>query len=130
MDDLSNLTILVIDDSFVNRQYIKTILEERNVKVIEAGDGSEALDILESAKPDLIILDLLMPIMGGIETLQNIRERGHSYPVLVLTADIHEATRKSCLNLGVSGFINKPTNEREVIRLIKAVFSQPSSKEL
>lgn len=127
METLSDLSVLVIDDSFVNRQYIKTILEEKNMHVIEAGDGMEALDILETAKPDLIILDLLMPIMGGIETLQKIRDKGCGYPILVLTADIHDSTRQKCLELGVSGFINKPTNEREVIKLIKMVFDSQAS---
>ncbi len=124
MESLSGLTILVIDDSFVNRQYIKTVLEDKNISVIEAGDGAEALDILESSKPDLIILDLLMPVMDGIETLQNIRDKGFTYPILVLTADIHDATRQKCLQLGVSGFINKPTTEREILKLINAVFSK------
>ncbi len=123
METLSNLSVLIIDDSFVNRQYIKTILEERNMQVIEAGDGAEAMDILETAKPDLLILDLLMPIMGGVETLQKIRDKGYRYPILVITADIHDSTRQKCLELGVSGFINKPTNEREVIKLIKLAFN-------
>lgn len=127
METLANLNVLVIDDSFVNRQYIKTILEERRIQVIEAGDGSEGLDILESTRPDLIILDLLMPIMGGIETLQKIRDKGYQYPILVITADIHDSTRQKCLDLGVLGFINKPTNEREVLRLIKMVFDKKQS---
>lgn len=124
MESSLNLNVLLVDDSFVNRQYIRTVLEEKNINVIEAGDGAEALDILESSTPDLIILDLLMPIMGGVETLQKIRDRGHQYPILVLTADINDSTRQTCLKLGVSGFINKPTNEREILKLIKAVFQQ------
>jgi len=122
MKNLSGLNVLVIDDSFVNRQYIKTVLEEKEVFVIEAGDGSEAIDILETQQPDLIILDLLMPVMDGIETLQKIRLKGFKLPVLVLTADINDSTRQKCLQLGVSGFINKPTNGKENLKLINAVF--------
>jgi len=122
MKNLSKLNVLVIDDSFVNRQYIKAVLEEQEVLVIEAGDGSEAIEILESHQPDLIILDLLMPIMGGVETLQKIRANGYNYPILVLTADINDLTRQSCLQLGVSGFIKKPTNGKEILKLIHAVF--------
>jgi twitching motility two-component system response regulator PilH len=122
MENLPNLNVLVIDDSFVNRQYIKAVLEERNIVVTEAGDGSEAIDILESHQPDLIILDLLMPVMDGIETLQKIRSKGYNYPILVLTADINDSTRQNCLKLGVSGFINKPTNGKEILKLISAVF--------
>jgi twitching motility two-component system response regulator PilH len=122
MENIANLNVLVIDDSFVNRQYIKAVLEERNIVVTEAGDGSEAIDILESHQPDLIILDLLMPVMDGIETLQKIRSKGYNYPILVLTADINDSTRQNCLKLGVSGFINKPTNGKEILKLISAVF--------
>lgn len=122
MENYPNLNVLVIDDSFVNRQYIKAVLEEKDIIVIEAGDGAEAIDILESNQPDLIILDLLMPVMDGVETLQKIRSKGYSYPILVLTADISDSTRQNCLKLGVSGFINKPTNGKEILKLITAVF--------
>ena len=122
MKNLSGLHVLVIDDSFVNRQYIKTVLEEEEILVIEAGDGSEALDILETSKPDLIILDLLMPVIDGVETLQKIRGRGYRFPILILTADMNDTTRQTCLQSGVSGFINKPTNGKEILKLIDTVF--------
>jgi CheY-like chemotaxis protein len=122
MDNLLNINVLVIDDSFVNRQFIKALLEEESMQVIEAGDGAEALDILVTLKPDVIILDLLMPVMDGMETIQKIRANGYDFPILVLTADILESTRQKCLELGVAGFIKKPTNGKEIIRLIKAVF--------
>ncbi|HEY4788031.1 MAG TPA: response regulator [Bacteroidales bacterium] len=122
MKELSALNILVIDDSFVNRQYIKAVLEEEGINVVEAGDGTEALDILKTYTPDLVILDLLMPVMGGIETLQEIRNRKYDFPILILTADINDSTRQTCLQLGASGFINKPTNGKDILKLIKKVF--------
>lgn len=122
MNSLSNTQVLVIDDSFVNRQFIKAILEENHMNVIEAGDGTEALDILVSHKPDLIILDLLMPVMDGIEALQKIRMLGFKVPILILTADIHDSTREKCEKLGVSGFIKKPTNYKELMKHILNVF--------
>jgi len=124
MNNLSDIDVLVVDDSFVNRQFIKAILEERLMKVTEAGDGLEALDILVTHTPDLIILDLLMPVMDGIETLQKIREQGYDYPILILTADIHESTRQKCLQLNVAGFINKPTKGKDILRLIEIVFHE------
>jgi len=124
MNNLSGINVLVVDDSFVNRQFIKAILEDSLMKVTEAGDGMEALDILIGHKPDLIILDLLMPVMDGIETLQKIREQGYDYPILILTADIHESTRQKCLQLNVAGFINKPTKGKDILKLIQTVFQQ------
>jgi CheY-like chemotaxis protein len=127
MGDLSNINILIIDDSFVNRQYIKAVLEENLIHVIEAGDGAEALDILESHSPHLVILDLMMPVMDGIETLKKIRANGYDFPILILTADIQEATRQKCELLGVTGFIKKPTNAKEIIRLINGAFTGKES---
>ncbi len=122
MDDFSNLKVLVIDDSFVNRQLMKTILDEHFKQVIEAGDGLEALEILESAiVPDLVILDLMMPVMDGVETLRRIRELGYVFPVIVITADIEEVNHMKCLEIGISGFINKPIHASQVIRIIMEV---------
>lgn len=125
MDDLSNLSVLVIDDSYVNRQLMKTILDDEFKEVIEAGDGTEALEILASGtKPDLVILDLMMPVMDGIETLKRIRELGYIIPIIVITADIEGANRIKCLELGVSGFINKPIYGTQVVRLINGVLKK------
>jgi CheY-like chemotaxis protein len=122
MDDLSSLSVLVIDDSYVNRQLMKTILDDEFKEVIEAGDGTEALEILESGtKPDLVILDLMMPVMDGIETLKRIRKLGYAIPIIVITADIEDANRTKCIELGVSGFINKPIYGTQVVRLINGV---------
>lgn len=121
MENRNNIEVLIIDDSYVNRQFIKYLLEENNYTIIEAGDGGEALDILCAHTPDVIILDLLMPKMDGIETLKNIRDQGFKYPILILTANINESDRTRCEELGVSGFIKKPTNGKEIINLIQKV---------
>ncbi len=125
MDDLFGLSVLVIDDSYVNRQLMKTILDDEFKEVIEAGDGIEALEILESGvKPHLIILDLMMPVMDGIETLRRIRELGYAIPIIVITADIEGENRIKCMELGVAGFINKPIYGTQVVRLINGVLKK------
>ena len=121
----SHTDALVVDDSFLNRQLLKTILEDEfGISVKEAGDGLEAVDLLKAYVPDFIILDLMMPVMDGIEALMTIRERGLSVPVIILTADIQETTRDKCLKLGVSGFINKPSSETDIINLVKDVLQK------
>jgi len=128
MDDLFNLKVLIIDDSFVNRQLMKTILDDHFNQVIEAGDGLEALEILESAiVPDLVILDLMMPVMDGLETLRRMRELGYVFPIIIITADIEEVNHIKCLELGISRFINKPIHGYQVIRIIKEVLQNSKS---
>jgi CheY-like chemotaxis protein len=125
MDNLSDLSVLVIDDSYVNRQLMKTILDDEFKEVIEAGDGIEALEILESGiKPHLIILDLMMPVMDGVETLRRIRELGYAVPIIVITADIEGVNRIKCMELGVAAFINKPIYGTQVVRLINGVLKK------
>jgi twitching motility two-component system response regulator PilH len=125
MNNTSNTSALVVDDSFLNRQLLKTILEEEfSIAVKEAGDGQEALNVLSTYTPDIVILDLMMPIMDGIETLHQIRNKGLSFPVIILTADIQDATRAKCLQLGVAGFINKPSSENDIINLIREVLTK------
>jgi CheY-like chemotaxis protein len=124
MNKVSNTKVLVIDDSFVNRQLMKTVLDNHFSEVIEAGDGVEALEILQSSfNPDIVILDLMMPVMDGVETLRRMRELGHIFPVIVLTADLEEENRAKCLELGISGFISKPIQGSQVIKIIKDILS-------
>jgi CheY-like chemotaxis protein len=125
MHDLSNIIVLVIDDSYVNRQLMKSILDTKIKEITEAGDGIEALEILESGiLPDMIILDLMMPVMDGVETLKKIRELGYSMPIIVITADIDGSKRTKCLELGISGYINKPIHGSQVVKLIREVLNK------
>ena len=125
MDDLSSLSVLVIDDSYVNRQLMKSILDTKIKEITEAGDGIEALEILESGNlPDMIILDLMMPVMDGIETLMRIRKLGLDIPIIVITADIEGSNRIKCMELGVAGFINKPIYGAQVVKMINGVMKK------
>ena len=107
--------ILVADDSVSSRMAISGILEENGYEVIEAGNGKEALEAVEKQSPDCIVLDLLMPVMDGIEALTVIRGKGNNVPVIVLTADIQDTTRDIVEDLGVSRFINKPLRDLNTI---------------
>lgn len=125
MGTKSTVNALVVDDSFLNRQLLKTILEEEfQIQVKEAGDGSEALALLKQYLPDFIILDLMMPVMDGFEALQNIRGAGLGLPVIILTADIQDTTKAKCVDLGVFGFINKPSSEVEIIKTVRELLQK------
>jgi two-component system chemotaxis response regulator CheY len=110
--------ILVIEDSAYQRTKISKVLESVGHLVIQASDGREGLLTAASSNPDLVLLDLLMPEMGGLEVLQELHDKHLALPVIVLTADIQETTRRQCLDLGADGFINKPLKSQELLDVV------------
>jgi len=106
------------------RHALAKLLREDGHKVIEADNGLTGLEKIESEKPKLIILDLIMPKLGGFETLEELRRRGDTTPVIVFTADIQATSRQRCIELGASAFLNKPLVKEELRELIKQCLQQ------
>ncbi|MBI5638287.1 MAG: response regulator [Nitrospinae bacterium] len=100
--------ILVIDDSGYQRSVIRQLLESEKHQVIEAPDGVEGLAAAKRERPALILTDIVMPNMQGMEFLQKMKDEKVGIPVVVVTADIQETTLKQCQNLGAAGLVNKP----------------------
>lgn len=116
--------ILVIDDESETRNLLKTIISHAGAEVYTASDGSEGLSQIYKHKPDLIILDILMPKMDGWQTLQLIRQVSTT-PVIVLTAlseDVENVTRG--LDNGAIDYISKPFNSKILISRIRAALRQ------
>ena len=84
----------------------------------EAANGLEGLAKLKERPPDIILSDLLMPRMGGLELLESLRNRGSPVPVIIITSNKQEAVRERCLSLGAVAVVHKPPDEREVLTLI------------
>jgi len=116
-------TVLIIDDSSFQRTIIRKTLTNEGYTCIDADNGRVGLDLIEEEQPDIIIVDLLMPGMDGIEFLTAIREKEIAIPVIVLTSDIQDATREKCIQLGASSFLNKPTRADELIHAIQQLLS-------
>ena len=110
--------ILIIDDSLLQRMIIRNIIEEGGYKVLEASSGNEGLKMIESHKPDCIILDLLMPDINGIKILETLGDRTTEIPVVIVTSDIQESTRQQCIELGASGFLNKPPKKDMLLNIL------------
>ena len=123
MTEISGKTILIVDDSFINRQLIMGFLIGYDVNIIEAENGNEALEILSHTKPDLILLDLVMPVMDGFDFLDVMRKRQIGIPVIVLTAYLRETTYQRSMDLGVDGYLNKPYRMNELFNLMNKVFN-------
>ena len=112
-------SILVVDDSEFSRQITVDMLEASGYKVLEAGSGIDGLEKAERHKPDCMLLDLLMPEMDGREVLTTLDEKGLTIPVIVLSADIQETTRKDCIELGAIDFVKKPLKKELLLKAVK-----------
>ncbi len=110
--------ILVVDDSFTARSIIARLIGDR-YELVQADGGAQALALLGSGSFDLVLLDLLMPGMDGFQTLRAIKERAPDLPVLVLSADIQESTRRRVLAAGAVQLIHKPPKQDSLIAAIE-----------
>jgi CheY-like chemotaxis protein len=105
-------TILLADDDEMTRRVLRLYCMRCGYDVIEAGDGQEALKIVERNCPNLVIMDILMPVLDGFSTVRQIRLKlnGEQLPVLFLTARANIEAENECLEAGAQRFLTKPVN--------------------
>ena len=108
--------ILVAEDGPVNRELLRELLENRGYSVIEACNGQEALDMVEQSQPDLLLLDIGMPVLDGFTVIRRIRQNPSlaTLPVLAVTAYAMRDDRDNVLNAGFDGYLSKPINARDL----------------
>ena len=106
--DLSSVRILVAEDNPVNQEIMSVLLEETRAQLKMAGNGIEALALLEREAFDLMFLDIQMPDMDGYETIKIMRERGYVLPVVALTAHAMQSDKQRCLDAGMDAYLSKP----------------------
>lgn len=112
--------ILIVDDSNLSRRISRRILEEAGHEVIEADEGIAALERYFLDKPHIVLLDITMKGMDGIEVLKKLREMDGQARVVIATADIQGSTRTLTEEAGASGFITKPFAAAQVIGAVNA----------
>jgi two-component system KDP operon response regulator KdpE len=120
--------ILVVDDERRMVGFIRLNLEQDGFEVIEAYNGTEALDRLRDSLPDLVLLDIMMPDIDGFEILRTIREISQ-VPVIMLTAKGEENDKVRGLELGADDYVTKPFSPRELVSRVKAVLRRGSTFE-
>ena len=120
-------TILVVDDKKELRVMVKSYLEEEGFRVVMAADGQEALYVARHEKPDLIILDLMMPNMGGYEFLR-VHRRETDTPIIILTARLEEGDKVLGLELGAD--VTKPFSLRELTARTRAVLRRVGREQV
>ena len=115
--------ILVVDDDEMNLKRTKVILS-KCYGVLLAESGEEALQILEKEKVDLVLLDIDMPKMNGIETFEHIKNRQEEIPVIFLTASGYENDVLSAINLGAVNYLKKPFFPQELLKRVAKEFTK------
>jgi len=110
------INVLVAEDNPVNRELLRELLEARGYNVIEAPDGQEALRMIEQSRPEILLLDIGMPILDGFAVMRKIREDPSlaSLMVLAVTAYAMQGDRENILNAGFDGYLSKPINARHL----------------
>ncbi|MEM9904448.1 MAG: response regulator [Cyanobacteria bacterium P01_D01_bin.44] len=112
--------ILITDDAAFTRRMIRKALQaDSDHVVLEATNGVECLELLESHTPDCMLLDLLMPELDGYGVLQAMKDRGLKIPVIVLSADIQDSAREQCMALGAYAMLKKPPKGPEILDMIQ-----------
>jgi two-component system chemotaxis response regulator CheY len=119
-----NRKILVVDDSALSRRTLRRILESAGYEVVEAEDGMTALEVYFLEKPGLVLLDLVMKGMYGLDVLAKLREMDPKALVIVATADIQSSTRLMVNEAGALAFINKPFVPEDVVAAVEAALAE------
>lgn len=112
--------VLIVDDEKALREFVQRNLEIRGFHTLTASDGLEALALFSAHQVDLVILDLMMPHMDGLETIRRIRQRS-VVPIIVLSALSEEAEKIQALNLGADDYLTKPFGVGELLARVQAV---------
>lgn len=121
--------ILIVDDSALSRRTLRRILESAGYEVVEANDGMTALEVYFLEKPSLVLLDLVMQGMYGLDVLVKLREMDPNALVVVASADIQSSTRKMVAEAGALAFINKPFISEQVITAVETALAEGAMGE-
>lgn len=117
---MNDQTILIADDDTKIRELLKLYFSKEGFQIIEASDGAETILKVQQANPSLVILDLMMPVLDGMEACRQIRKFS-PVPIIMLTACGEDDERILGLEIGADDYVTKPFNPREVVARVKAV---------
>lgn len=112
-------TILVVDDNKGVLEFLLLLLSKHGLPVIGVSSGRECLDLVKSQPVDLIILDVMMPFMNGLEACKELKKITPAVPIILLTARDDMTTRAAAMDLGVSEFVAKPVNNRDLLNRVR-----------
>lgn len=127
---MSNPTILVVEDEPDIRKLVHYHLAQERFRVLEAEDGEKALSAMQRLRPNLVILDLMLPGLSGLEVCRLLRERPETtaMPILMLTAKAGEADRVVGLEMGADDYLPKPFSPREMVARVRALLRRAAAQ--
>ncbi len=117
--DLVSGSILLVEDVLDNQELIAFYLEEMGATVTIVDNGKKALQVTQDKRFDLVLMDMQMPVMGGLEAVHCIRERGDDCPIVMLTANAAKHFKEESLNAGCDGFLCKPLDEQALFEVVQ-----------
>ncbi|MHB8620739.1 MAG: response regulator transcription factor [Chloroflexota bacterium] len=120
--------VLVVDDEPKLVDVVRSYLQRDGYQVLTAGNGAEALDVFRGAHPDLVILDVMLPVMDGLEVCRRLR-RESSVPIIMLTARAEELDELLGLELGADDYVTKPFSPRALAARVQAVLRRASPSD-
>lgn len=127
---MADAKILVVDDDKKTVDLIKLYLEKDGYQVLTAYDGLQALELARQKRPDLIVLDLMLPQVDGLDICRTLRVRGESkVPIIMLTARTTEEDKLLGLDLGADDYVTKPFSPRELLARVRAVLRRVAEAE-
>jgi two-component system, response regulator, stage 0 sporulation protein F len=110
--------LLIVDDELDIREFARNFFKKRNIEVFTSASGAEALEIIERERPDLVLLDVRMEEMTGIEVLQSIRGNNDKTKVVMVTGVEDEETVETAHSLGIIGYVHKPLILEELEKVV------------
>ncbi len=116
--------ILIIDDAKFTRTMLKKMINELGHEILEAANGREGLDMICNEQPDIVLCDIHMPEMDGMELLKILNETHTNVSVIVVSADIQDETKEKCIDLGASEVINKPPIKENLLSAINNLLNK------
>jgi len=128
---LTGRRVLLTDDNAINRKVAVMFMKPHGLVITEAANGKEALDKLATGTFDVVLMDVHMPVMDGIEAVKHIRASSEPWsklPVIALTADAMQGDRERYLALGMTGYVSKPIDQRELLQAISTVLQVNTGK--
>ncbi|WP_236978120.1 response regulator transcription factor [Membranihabitans maritimus] len=111
--------VLIAEDERIIRRTLQLKLEKEGFNVLTAEDGQQAIEMLESSDPDIVVTDLMMPFRNGLEVLEFVKKKESEIPVIVLSAAGQENIVLDAFNMGASDYITKPFSPNEIVVRIK-----------
>lgn len=126
---MARTRILVVDDDRKIVDLVRAYLDKDGYRVLTAYDGLQALDLARQKQPDLIVLDLMLPGIDGLDVCRLLRSEGNKVPIIMLTAKTTEMDKLIGLDLGADDYVTKPFSPRELLARVRAVLRRVGEEE-